>query len=365
MIEEKKYYPQLDTIRGAFFLMVFLFHAYKPKFGDTFFQKIAAYYYSNIPLTMDMFFVLSAFLLSLLGFREYAKNGFFSFKNYFVRRALRIWPLYFLIMFLSFVVIRIIAKNFDEQLSLPPWQWYVFFISNYYKADHVFFLRMLWSLSVEEQFYLVWGICLLLFQKKIKIVILVFSIASIIFITNAALQNKPVFFHTITYLVDMMAGAYAAYCVHKQNYLSKITSKIVGVYSLFFYCFLPILFFCSYFIDKNLYGIYNNLFAELLRLIFVAYSSIVIIDQIENENRIIDFSKSKFLVYTGKISYGLYCFHGFVITFISLLYVKLKINIPPFWLAFIMLCITFCIASLSYKFIEKPFLKLKGKLTKY
>jgi peptidoglycan/LPS O-acetylase OafA/YrhL len=365
MTEQKKYYPQLDTIRGSFFLMVFFFHAYKPKFGNTFFQKLAAYYYSNIPLTMDMFFVLSAFLLSLLGFREYEKNGFFSFKNYFIRRALRIWPLYFIIMFLAFVFIKIVTLYIGQPISLPPWQWYVFFVSNFYKADHVFFLRILWSLSVEEQFYLVWGICLFLFQKSIKSVILVFSITSIIFITIAALQNMPIFFHTITYLIDMMAGAYAAYCIHKQNYLSKITNKITGIYSILFYCFLPIFFFCCYFIDKNLYGIYNNLFSELLRLIFIAYSSIVIIDQLENKNRVIDFSRTNFLVYTGKISYGLYCFHGFVITFISLLCIKYKINIPAFWLAFIMLCITFSIASLSYKFVERPFLKLKGKLTKY
>ncbi len=362
MLQEKKYYPQLDAIRGLSFLAVFFFHAYKPKFGSDSFSKLISFFYEHLTLSIDVFFILSAFLLTLLGLREFDERGSFSFKNYFVRRALRIWPLYYLLMFLTYVIITIIAKYAGQEITLPPAQWYLFFAANFYNIGHVFFIKVLWTLSVEEQFYLIWGICLFYFQKNIKIVLALLAAVSIAFNIWGAFNGRSIYFHTLTYLVDMMAGAFAAYCVNKNNKVAITISKMNGYKSILFYLFLPVFFTICYFIDKSFLGIANNIFAFIMRFVFVVYCCFLIIDQMVNTNNTVDLSKGTFLVYTGKISYGLYCFHGFVITFSSTIFIKLKINAPPFLLAFIMLFITFFIASLSYKFLEKPFLNLKGKL---
>ncbi|MBL0144568.1 MAG: acyltransferase [Chitinophagaceae bacterium] len=164
--ENKYYYPQLDAIRGIGIVCIFFYHAYKPHFGQSLIAQISTFFYSNLYLSIDLFFVLSSFLITFLAFNEVEKNGNFSFKNYFIRRALRIWPLYYLLMLVSFVFIRLLANQMGETITLPPAAWYLFFVSNFYSEGHVFFLQQLWTLSVEEQFYIVWGLSLLFFTKK-------------------------------------------------------------------------------------------------------------------------------------------------------------------------------------------------------
>jgi peptidoglycan/LPS O-acetylase OafA/YrhL len=361
METEKKYYPQLDAIRGLSFLAVFFFHAYKPNLTHTLFSRIISFFYNNLTLSIDVFFVLSAFLLTLLGIKEHEKKGSFSFKNYFIRRALRIWPLYYLLMFLSFVFIRMVAQRTGQQITLPPSSWYLFFVANYYTIGHVFFLQVLWTLSVEEQFYLIWGVCLRFLQKRLKVVILLFAIISISFNAWGAFQKEGIYFHTLTYLFDMMAGAYAAYCIQTNNNLLLLMQKLKGFKSVLFFLFLPLFFVLSFFIDGQLTGAYNNLFYAFTRFVFVIYCTLVIIDQMVNPSSILKLSKSVFLVYTGKISYGLYCLHGFVITFCGLILQKYSIEIPSILRVTVLLLITFILATMSYYLIEKPFLRLKNK----
>ena len=140
MQEKAKYYfPQLDSIRGLSFLAVFFFHAVHPHFGTGFFSRMAQYLYNNLVLSIDVFFILSSFLLTWLGINEYKEKGNFSFVNYFIRRILRIWPLYFLIMIFSFILLPYLQVS----VTLPPAFYYVYFISNFYLEGHVYFLRFL------------------------------------------------------------------------------------------------------------------------------------------------------------------------------------------------------------------------------
>ena len=164
-VKSKYYFPQLDSIRGLSFLAVYFLHAVHPHFDSGFFSRILQCLYNNLVLSIDVFFILSSFLLTWLGINEYKEKGDFSFINYFIRRALRIWPLYFLLMIFSFVLVPYASAYINLRVTLPPAYYYLFFISNFYLEGHVYFLRFLWTLSVEEQFYIVWGLCLLLFQK--------------------------------------------------------------------------------------------------------------------------------------------------------------------------------------------------------
>jgi peptidoglycan/LPS O-acetylase OafA/YrhL len=362
MQPKKLYYPQLDAIRGLSFLVVFFFHAFQFNTGTSFLRKLFIFLHSNMCLGLEVFFVLSAFLLTLLGLNEFEKTGSFSFKNYFLRRALRIWPLYYLIMFFAFVVLRIAQNYAGIQLSIPPAPWYLFFISNFYTPDHLFFLRVLWTLSVEEQFYILWGFCLLFFQKKLVIVMLLLASISLVYICWGAYNFVGVYFNSLTYLFDMMAGAYTAYLFKNNSHVLKYIKKLIGIKSILFYSFLPALFFIVFLIDMPLDKVNHNRLNALQNFIFVIYICLVIIDQMVNTSSIVKLSKQKLLVFTGKISYGLYCFHGLVIGVTAIFFKKLNIELPSFINVIFLLGVTFLCAIISYKFVEKPFLSLKDKL---
>ena len=98
------------------------------------------------------------------------------------------------------------------------------------------------------------------------------------------------------------------------------------------------------------------------RYIFIFYVGLFIIEQMVNERTFLKLRSQRFLIYTGKISYGLYCFHGIVLTFGLLLLEKLNITMPVILRASLFLAINYFIAALSYRFVEKPFLNWKNKL---
>ena len=357
------YYPQLDGLRGIAFLCVFFLHAYHPHFGDTFFGNYLQFLYSNLALSIDTFFVYSSFLLTLLGIREYEKNGNFSFVNFFLRRTFRIWPLYYLLMLICFAIVPLIAKQFGIPVSLPPAGYYLFFISNYYLHSHIFMLQFLWTLSVEEQFYLVWGIVLMKFQKWFAIVITLFILISIGFTIYSTFNHLPNFNNTLSYLFDFSAGALAAIALHKKKSVVTFFQKITKIQSYVFIIIIPLIISFSFFlIDKEAKGIYQLLFQDMYRYFFVTYMSLLIIEQLVNEKTILKLGSSKILVYTGKICYGMYCFHGLVLTFGIYFFKKIPFLKYSLVNAFILLAITYLVASISYQYIEKPFLKLKDKL---
>ncbi len=357
-----KYYPQLNALRGIGIILVFLYHAYKPKFGTGFFMEFAAFCYENIYLSMDMFFALSAFIITHLALNEIQRNGNFSLKLFMVRRVLRIWPIYFIILAISYFAINKIAFHYSIPITLPPASWYVLFVSNFYLEGHVFFLRQLWTISVEEQFYIVWGICLLVMHKKIRIPIVIFGTIGVAFSFYSAFGSSNVYYHTLTYAFDLMCGAYFAYLIHKKAKIINYISSPSILKSLALYLFLPVFFISYYFLSILVTGIPNNILDEVMRLIFIVHQCVIFVDQMFNENSFFNLSKRKFLIYVGKIAYGVYCFHGLIITAGFLFISKQNIQINPVLFTLIMFGITLLVGSISYKFIEKPILNLKKKL---
>ncbi len=359
---QKYYYPQLNALRGIGVISVFLYHSYKPQFGTGFFMEFASFCYENIYLSMDMFFALSAFIITHLANIEIEKNGNFSFKNFMVRRVLRIWPIYFIILFLSYVVIKNLANYYGIPINLPPSSWYILFVSNFYLEGHVFFLRQLWTISVEEQFYIIWGICLLFFNKKLKFIIITFSLIGIIFSFYGAYGSNNFYYHSLTYLFDMMCGAYFAYLIQNKSIFIKYISTCSQLKSSLLYLFLPLFFLSYYFLNQRLSGVSNNILDLIMRLIFIIHHCMIFVDQMFNKNSIFNLSRRKFLIYVGKIAYGVYCFHGLVLTIGFLCISKFDININPLISALIMFGVTLLVGSVSYKYVEKPILNLKSKL---
>ena len=316
MVKKAPYYfPQLDAIRGLSFLAVYFFHAFHPDFGLGFFGRMAKFFCYNLSLSIDVFFILSSFLLTWLGINEYKSKGNFSFINYFIRRALRIWPLYFLLMLFSFVVLPYAANALGAPVTLPPASYYLFFVSNFYLEGHVYFLRFLWTLSVEEQFYIFWGVCLLFFQKQLLLWVSILIIVSVLFTVYALFNHIFHDFNTLTYLFDFAVGIFAAVILHQGNPVVDFFKKISITNSILFLIVLPVLFVALFLATDLLPLAYASWLDLLGRYIFIIYVGLFIIEQMVNDHSILKLRSNRFLIYTGKISYGLYCFHGIVLTF--------------------------------------------------
>jgi peptidoglycan/LPS O-acetylase OafA/YrhL len=359
--KSKLYFPQLDSIRGISFITIFLFHTLSINYTNFLLGDFVKYLFNSLPLAIDVFFILSSFLLTYLALNEYKKRGNFSFRNYFTRRVLRIWPLYYFILILAFLAFPSIAHLFHFKISLPPPLFYIFYIANFYTINHVFFLQFLWTISVEEQFYLFWGISLRYFHNNLNKIIFSLFLISLIFTLYAVFSGLKYYFNTLTYLFDFGSGGLAALLIFRNSFIIKRFSNLSKTGTLIFYVYLPIHFILFYFLNKNSEGITNNLVELLSRYLFIIYIAFFIIEQMINISRVRIFEKNTFLIFTGKISYGLYCFHGITITIINLLVQSLNINIKNWLMVLIYFSINYFIATTSYFYLELPFLKLKAK----
>ncbi|MDG1475769.1 MAG: acyltransferase, partial [Vicingaceae bacterium] len=139
----------LDSLRFFAFLSIFIFHS----------TELLPKGY----LGVDFFFVLSSFLLTYLVFIELQQTNSFSRKKFFIRRSLRIFPLYFLVVIFSLIILPLLTNT---NITLPNNKYlYWLFLSNYDFSDSIFALKFLWSIAVEEQFYLIFILFGFLFRK--------------------------------------------------------------------------------------------------------------------------------------------------------------------------------------------------------
>ena len=144
--------PQLDSVRGLAVLAVLIHNTDEDRF--------TGFVARNGWMGVDLFFVLSGFLITGILLDTKNTNGYF--RNFYARRCLRIWPLYYCTLFFMFVVVPLVrpseAQRIFETRSMPWWSYLVymqnFFVPVVTKAAGV--LGVTWSLAVEEQFYALW-----------------------------------------------------------------------------------------------------------------------------------------------------------------------------------------------------------------
>ncbi len=186
----KAYFPALDGLRFAAFLLVFFHHVTFYLKEDIYKNIFWIFFRNNGWIGVDVFFVLTGFLITTTLLTEREENNKFSIKNFWVKRILRIWPLYFLALFVGFFVAPFVFSlvfhvpfNLNDTQSLP---WYVLFLGNWNVVWHGWgnlrSISQLWAISVDQQFYIILPL-LLIFAKKLKIsVILDLSIIGLVII---------------------------------------------------------------------------------------------------------------------------------------------------------------------------------------
>ncbi len=316
------------------------------------------------------FFVLSGFLITYLLLVEKEKTGSISIKDFYLRRLLRIWPLYYLLVFVGFFILPKIQwfdlahdmKHFSEAF-LFKLSSFIFMAPNLassYFVWHVPNIGHFWSIGVEEQFYLFWPVLIKLFSRTKKM-ILVFIVSVIAF--KAFLLLVPVFSPGFTKFIGSMKfeamaiGALGAYWVYNKK--DKILRLIYSVpVQLISFAALPgILLLLPY-------GIFETMY------LFLAVPFLIIILNVATNPKSILKSNNTLFDYLGKISYGLYMYHLIICTLVINLYTaffesSFQLTLAERTLIYIAIILLTIIASgLSYRYIELPFIRMKGKYTR-
>jgi peptidoglycan/LPS O-acetylase OafA/YrhL len=362
-----KYFKELNSLRFIGFIGIFFGHVFFSNSPEIINSKLysTVFNYGKILgfISIDSFFVLSSFLITWKALEEIKFTNKFQFKNFLIRRSLRIWPLYFFIVFIGFLLEYLKSHYFFESEKLPSIWNFVLFILNYDIIENgynfLFFMVFMWSISVEEQFYILWAITIKWFNKYlfgISFLIIFISLFFRIYFINDSLSLN---FHTASALGNFGIGALTAILVFKHQYfLDKLKSlsrnKILFIYvTIFsFFILMPVL-------------LENDFFIVIQRVLFSIFFSFIILEQTYCENSIVKVSRIKYFNFFGKISYGLYCYHGIMITVVlqlnKLFMESLIISLVLYPL--LILVSTLLVSYVSYRFYESKFLKLKYKFS--
>lgn len=364
----KMYFKNLDAPRFWAFLLVFAEHIVFTRNKNIHGSLVFKFYEDHFKIGVigwDFYIVLSGFLITWIILEEYNFTSRFSLLYFWLKRCLRIWPLYFL-MILSAIVLVSAARHFwGIQINdVPPLPWLLTFTLNFYVIRHgqgfVFFLLFLWSISVEEQCYAAWGI-LLKWVKKIFVpfcFLLIF--ASLLFRVLALHDPLNLYFNSISWVGNFAAGGLLAYCCINKNAVFEKGKKIPGwiIPSVYILFILNLAFY------KQIYA--SNVMTVVERLSATLFFAFIIFEQSFCEKHLFQLGKIPFLNYLGRISYGLFCYHGLII----LLYEQSTQNIS--WInspvavflinPIIIFVLTIVVSALSYRYFERPIMALRYKL---
>jgi peptidoglycan/LPS O-acetylase OafA/YrhL len=331
---------------------------------------------------VNLFFVLSGFLISYLLFAERQATGTISLKKFYIRRALRIWPLYYAYglmiilvtpLFFQVLGINIAPINFKE--ILIDIGFLLFFAVNFQLAFFSYnksIVEIIWSVCVEEQFYLIWPLILRRFYHKlVQLIIWLFAFGMIskivLHIITIKFNLDRDFMMLFDYLmltnkVELFAAGMAAAYVHfnREKYTSLIAflqKKPVQ--------YLLILVTIFFIVTNNFYlpvmGLRYYYFTDYISAVLFAF----IIFNIVQEGSVLNLEYPIFRT-LGKISYGIYLFHPPVCR-VVLLFITKVLKLPNSFIAYdifyplLATTVTSLLAYLSYEFFEKRFLLLKNK----
>jgi len=368
---EKKYFENLDGLRFFCFLSVFLYHSFYTEYIEIKESSIYTFLkidlFGNGNIGVNFFFVLSGFLISYLLIVEKKTLGKINLRFFWIRRILRIWPLYFFCVIFGFILFPYIKQFFGEpsnETANPIY--YIFFINNFDLIKNgqpdSSILGVLWSIAIEEQFYLIWPIILSIIPlKKYWIAFLLVIITSLVY---RALNDVYILHecHTLSCIGDMAVGGLGAWLILQYNKVKEFIINIDRKKIFLIY----ILFFVFYFFrDELLLSNYCiRIFERSLIAFFILF---IILEQSYAINSFFKVGRLKKISFLGTISYGLYCFH-FIGILISITLMKIfKFNSELWQVLFLetitSLIITIFISNISYKYFESFFLKFKSKFT--
>src|SRR5262249_41446351 len=158
-----RYLPELDVLRG-FAILAVMFHHIGKDVPALHLEGIGRYGWTGV----DLFFVISGFLITRILMEAKTKPHYF--RNFYARRVLRIWPMYFALLLFAFALLPLAMPTLRARIfaEAHPWQAYLFFVQNLFSVKEIAFgpVGVTWSLAIEEQYYLLWPLLVLLLSRR-------------------------------------------------------------------------------------------------------------------------------------------------------------------------------------------------------
>ena len=340
------YRPELDGIRAIAIIAVIFYHL---KF-TVYDLKI----FSGGFLGVDIFFVISGYIITSLILKELDQNRSFSFVNFYLRRARRILPVLYLVILVSIPIVLFFLRPADVVNFSSSILYSLVFLSNYYFYKNttaygdelsldIPFLHT-WTLSIEEQFYLVLPIFFFIVYKFYKTKIFTF-LAILIFLSLVFSQWASLYHHIFNFYFslsrawELLVGTLTAYIHYKKKIkYKKYSNEINSFLGL-------VLIFFSFFFFKTESA--HPSFFTLIPII----GTCLIIFFIDKKTFMYRFLSNRVLVFIGLISYSLYLWHYPLISFVRIL----EFNFNNFIVKILILGLVFFLSLLSFFFVEKKF----------
>ncbi len=332
--------PQLDAVRSLAVLWVFVHNA--DNYPSLHLQMISG----NGWMGVDLFFVLSGFLITGILLDTKRSEGYF--RNFYARRFLRIWPLYYAVLLFMFVIVPFLRPSeahavFDRS---SPWWAFPLFIQNFVlrnPSGATGPLGVAWSLAVEEQFYLVWPLvvrfCSEAQLRKITIAVICVSPALRFWLS---LHQVDLYSNTFCRLDGLMAGALLAVVVRSDGF---VPAKFVGHAWLAFLVSAPLALVIATYHER--WAVFSFTAAASVSFVYLSLFS--------TQRWLQALLTNRFLVYTGAISYGIYLLEKIPLDVVKAFHLD-----KHAFLAFsITAAATYVLAALSWNVLERPFLRLK------
>jgi peptidoglycan/LPS O-acetylase OafA/YrhL len=368
-LRPKIYFKNLNAIRFIAAFLVIIHHVeqfkYLLKLPNSWDNEVIA---SIGPLGVILFFVLSGFLISYLLFKEKEITKTISIKDFYIRRILRIWPLYFLIILLAFVVfpnLQIFALDGFPKSSvlhnlLYKISLFVVFMPNVVLKvfGAIPFASQTWSIGAEEQFYLIWP----WLNKRINnkwllmagVIVVYLFIRFVLPYLVLSGRNRSLLIEIISSIpIDCMAiGGFFALLIYSDLPSVKSVKKIIFSKITQWVTLLASVLFIG--MGFQFFVFTNEVYAVLFGIMIANFAV--------NQDRIFSM-ENKLSNYLGKISYGLYMYHPITTVLAIRGLQQLRFN-NDYLLYPVVILLTILIASLSYELFENWFIKKKIKYSK-
>lgn len=355
--EGRQYYPALDGLRGLAILLVVVYH----NFGF-----INVFFFGW--LGVDLFFVLSGFLITDILLKTRGTTGFL--KNFYTRRILRIFPLYYLSLLLFLYIIPAFVADFDVKYYQDHQVWLYTYLQNwiytFQNPGQTNTLNHLWSLAVEEQFYLLWPLAVLLLKNPKHLLILIsLALVAVLGLRLWAWMTQVAdlaYFNLFTFTrVDgICIGCMIAL-------LQRINPGLLKKYNTAIVLFFAVMNFAFFFVNRR-YGFAFPYLALAGYTTFAMIFGLLVNEAVTGKSRLVHtIFNIPLLKFFGRISYGFYMFHWPVYLLLSPLLSNWLASMgsgarQQFLVSLVATLAAIAISWLSFRYFERYFLRLKDKL---
>ncbi len=308
----------------------------------------------NLPVGVDIFFFISGYLLTYLLVMEKEKYGKVNVPKFYIRRGLRIWPLYFFLIAMAPLLVNWLGEK-------QPTYWPTIALVNNFETINtqqwMYPFAHFWSICIEEHFYLFWPliVAFIPFRKLPSAIMLLigfswlYKIYTYIFLASNWYQ---LYLHTLSRMDVILLGGLLAVFYIKKPFEFKLHWSIMVLISV-------ILILLLSFDDMSNFD--NMLNGVTRRFLYISLMGLLMMDILYNPKRTSVLGRFKPLLYLGKVSYGIYMY-GNILVLVVIKKVLLPHGINNIYLYFfIIFTLSLIVPVISYELLEKPFLKLKQR----